>query len=160
LLDAGIEFAKLGGTIDFTASTTDKFIEEGEYRASAALARALNLGVPPGRLTISSDAQGSLPHFDENGNFDGLEVGQISSLLDEFQRAVFDEGVDLATALRAFTANPAAIMGLANKGRIHPGADADLNLLHPGTLALQSVMAKGHWVLKDDKVLANTPFDR
>jgi N-acetylglucosamine-6-phosphate deacetylase len=41
-------------------------------------------------------------------------------------------GVPLATAIRAATATPAAVIGAAAKGRLVPGADADVVILEPG----------------------------
>ncbi len=40
LFQAGIEFAKAGGVIDFTASTTAYDLQHGEVAAAEALARA------------------------------------------------------------------------------------------------------------------------
>ncbi|KKL05726.1 hypothetical protein LCGC14_2603140, partial [marine sediment metagenome] len=45
LLDAGIDFCKAGGTIDFTTSTTEYDLAHGEYAAARALAYCLEHGV-------------------------------------------------------------------------------------------------------------------
>lgn len=159
LFDAGIEFALQGGTIDFTASTTDHILAMGEIRASKAFAMALNRGLQSNKITISSDAQGSLPHFDDEGVLDGLEVGRIGSLFEEFALCVKDENIPLEIALEAVTKNPASICGLINKGQIKVGGDADLNLLIPGDLTITSVMSKGVWMMKGGRVCTKTIFD-
>lgn len=65
--------------------------------------------------------------------------------LDRAVRNAVAAGVDLAVALRAATANPAAYLGLAGVGRLAPGYRADL--LHLGAdLAVRAVMRAGRWV--------------
>ncbi|GAA5317190.1 MAG: beta-aspartyl-peptidase [Candidatus Pelagadaptatus aseana] len=158
LFEAGIEFAKQGGTIDFTTSTNDSILKSGEIRASQALAKALQAGVPSDRLTMSSDAQGSLPNFDEDGILESLDVGAIDSLHNEMLRAVKSEGVEFSLALSAITSNPARVTGLHRKGQLKQGSDADLNLLDSESLAISSVMSRGHWLLQNDEMVAQTPF--
>lgn len=48
-------------------------------------------------------------------------------------------------ALGVVTANPARALGLAGKGAIAVGQDADLLLIDPNTLAIQRVMSGGQW---------------
>jgi beta-aspartyl-dipeptidase (metallo-type) len=43
------------------------------------------------------------------------------------------------------TANPARALGLAGKGVIGVGQDADLLLIAPGSLAIERVMSGGQW---------------
>jgi len=159
LLEEGMEFARRGGSIDFTASTTEHILAMGEVRASEALARALEAGVPDNCLTISSDAQGSLPHFDEHDRLDGLDVGSISSIHEEWVRAVSQHQVAIPTALAAVTRNPARTIGLKRKGEIAVNMDADFNLLEPGSYAINSVMSRGRWLMRDGKITAKTAFD-
>lgn len=151
LLDTGVEFVKRGGVIDFTASTTDQLLAMGELRASKAMAYALSQSVPLERITLSSDAQGSLPHFNERGELESLQVGKIQSLLEEFKMAVTVEGVEVSDALATVTQNPADIVGLKNKGRIAVGVDADLIVMEKDALQLNSVMAKGAWLMRERK---------
>lgn len=158
LLEQGMAFARAGGSIDFTASTTEHILAMGEVRASEALARCLDAGVPENRLTISSDAQGSLPHFDEQGRLDGLDVGSIASVHEEWVRAVTDHQVSVSSALSAVTRNPAKVTGLQGKGEIVVGADADMNLLQPDTYVIDSVMSRGQWLMRDGSVTAKTAF--
>ena len=159
LLEQGIEFVRAGGAIDFTASTNDHLLSQGEVRASEALAYALELGADEQRLTISSDAQGSLPHFDEKGRLDGLDIGSLTSVHEEWTRATRNHQVAIPTALAAVTRNPARICGLSHKGEISVGKDADLCLLQPDTLAIDSVMSGGRWLMRAGKIIATTAFD-
>lgn len=159
LLESGSLFAKQGGTIDLTASTNDHLIAMGDVRASDALAFLLEDGCPANCITFSSDAQGSLPHFDSNGRLDGLDIGSISSLHEEMVRAVKEFNISLTTALSCITKNPAKITGLKGKGEVRVGGDADLLLLEPESLAIDSVMSRGQWLKLDGVMLAKTAFD-
>jgi beta-aspartyl-dipeptidase (metallo-type) len=143
LLADGFEFVREGGSIDFTTSSTPDFVAAGEIPAALALADALAAGLPIERLTMSSDGQASLPHFDAQGRLLSLEVAPIASLLASVREAVELHGVPLATALAAATSSPAAVWGLPRKGGIVPGLDADLILLDRETLALRWTMAAG-----------------
>ncbi|MGL6291152.1 MAG: beta-aspartyl-peptidase [Silanimonas sp.] len=143
LLADGFEFVREGGSIDFTTSSTPDFVAAGEIPAAQALAEALAAGLPIARLTLSSDGQASLPHFDAQGRLVSLEVAPIASLLASVREAVEQHRLPLATALAAATSSPAAIWGLARKGGIAPGMDADLILLDRDTLALRWTMAGG-----------------
>jgi cytosine/adenosine deaminase-related metal-dependent hydrolase len=49
--------------------------------------------------------------------------------------------------IAAMTRNPADAYGLGTKGRVEPGADADLLLLDPGTGALSAVYGAGRPLL-------------
>jgi beta-aspartyl-dipeptidase (metallo-type) len=144
LLADGFEFVREGGSIDFTTSSTPDFVAAGEIPAARALAEALAAGLPVSRITLSSDGQASLPHFDAQGRLASLEVAPIASLLDSVRAAVQVHGVALADALAAVTTSPAGIWGLARKGGIVAGMDADLVLLDRDSLALKWTMARGH----------------
>ncbi len=143
LFAEGLDWVAAGGSIDFTTSSTPAFVAAGELPAARALAQALAAGAPVAHLTLSSDGQASLPHFAADGRLVALEVAPIGSLLDSLREAVSQYGVALADALAAASASPAAIWGLPRKGRLAPGADADLILLERGSLALRWTLAGG-----------------
>lgn len=152
LFEASIAFAKMGGTIDFTASEDPDFWEreDDEVRFSKGLKRLLDEGIGLDQFTMTSDGQGSLPYFDENNQFLGLGVGSSRALMVGIKEAVQVEQIPLEIALRAITSNPAKILKLAQKGRIAPGMDADLCLLNQDTLDVETVIAKGK-VMVDKK---------
>lgn len=156
LFEASIAFAKMGGTIDFTASEDPDFWEreDDEVRFSKGLKRLLDEGIGLDQFTMTSDGQGSLPYFDENNQFIGLGVGSSRALMVGIKEAVQVEQIPLEIALRAITSNPAKILKLAQKGRIAPGMDADLCLLNQDTLDVETVIAKGKVMVdkKDVKV--------
>lgn len=143
LLAQGPAWADRGGTLDLTTSTSDDLLAAGEVPAAEALARLLAEGVAPQRISLSSDGQASLPHFDSEGRLLGLEIADIGSLHGALVAAVRRHGVPLEQALPTLTRTPADVWGLRQKGRIMPGADADLLLLDEASLGIQAVVAAG-----------------
>jgi beta-aspartyl-dipeptidase (metallo-type) len=159
LFQAGIEFAKAGGVIDFTTSTTAYDVQHGEVAAAEALARALQAGVPAMNLTLSSDGNASLPIYNSNSELVGLEVGKVQSLYQVARQAVLEHQVTLTDAITAITAAPAAVLGLRHKGHIAAGLDADLVLLHKTDLTIRDVFAKGRQLVKEGKALVKGTFE-
>ncbi len=116
------------GYVDITTSSYP-FFAEYEVKPSRAFAELLNAGVPQGHITMTSDGNGSLPHFDESGELIQLEMGQPKTLFDETVDAVVMGKLPLEVALTASTSNVAQILKLKSKGRIQAGVDADLVIL-------------------------------
>ncbi len=143
LFVTALDYARHGGYIDFTTSTTPQLIAQGEIKCSRGLKEALDAGIDISRITFSSDANASLPLFDANNTFVGLGVGDIGSLFAEVRDAVIDEQLPLELALRVITANPAMILRLAQKGQLRPGADADVVILNRDDLSIRAVFAGG-----------------
>ena len=160
LMSDGIDYARrLGGYIDLTTSSDPDFLDPDEVKASAGLKMALDAGVDAGHITFSSDGQGSLPVFDEKGNFRHLGVGKVSSLYREMKDAVVKDGVRLADALKTVTSNPAFLLKLKGKGRITEYADADLVLSASDTLEIDTVIAGGETVVSGGEVLKRGTFE-
>ncbi len=159
LLEAGIEWVKLGGYIDFTTSTNQTFIDEGEVPAAKALAQCLQRGLNVANLTMSSDGNASLPVFDSDGELMGLEVGQVRSLYDSFTQAVLKYDVTIADALASVSLSPANLLKLKHKGRIEVGADADVLLLNKDWLVLDQVYAKGRCMVSGGKPVVKGTFE-
>ena len=106
---------------------------------------AIDAGVNPDRMTISSDGQGSLPMYSSDGEFLGMGVGQSSCLLKEVKECVFKTEIPLEIAISTITSNPADILRLKGKGKVEEGYDADLCILDQ-ELQLVEVIAKGNTV--------------
>ncbi|USK29364.1 beta-aspartyl-peptidase [Bacillus sp. CMF21] len=143
LFEEGIRYTEIGGYVDLTTSTIPHFLEEGEVKCSKGLRLMLERGVSINQITFSSDGQASLPYFNEDGDFAGLQVGRVSSLFKEVRSSVLDEGIPLESALQVITSNPARILKLINKGEIREEKDADLVLLDKEKLTIDTVIAKG-----------------
>ncbi|MFQ2099791.1 beta-aspartyl-peptidase [Aeromonas sanarellii] len=144
LFAEAIDWGRAGGWVDLTASSFPDLLDDGEQLAADALVGLLAAGVPWERISFSSDANASLPRFDGEGRLIELRSGQIGSLWQQCIRACA-LGVPLASALAVVTANPARALGLAGKGSLGVGQDADLLLIDPETLAIERVMSGGQW---------------
>ncbi|HEV7525150.1 MAG TPA: amidohydrolase family protein [Acidimicrobiia bacterium] len=73
---------------------------------------------------------------------DGTLAGSTLTM-DVVLRNVVSIGVPIAQAVRHATANPARVLSASDRGRIAPGARADLVALDPGTLAVRAVWVAG-----------------
>lgn len=90
--------------------------------------------------TASSDRDG-VPRLP-----DGTLVGSTLTL-DRAVRNVVGLGVPLERAVEMATTVPADLLGLANRGRLAPGARADLVALDPTTLTVRAVWLEGEQVV-------------
>lgn len=144
LFAEAIDWGRAGGWVDLTTSSFPELLDDGEQLAAEALVALLAAGVPADRISFSSDANASLPRFDGEGRLVEMRCGQIASLWQECVRACA-LGVSLEVALGVVTANPARALGLAGKGVIGVGQDADLLLIAPEHLAIERVMSGGQW---------------
>ena len=144
LFQKAIEYAVNGGAVDFTGNEEIDYWETvcDEVRVCKGIRRMLDAGVNPKHITISSDGQGSLPIFNEKGEFLRMGMGQSSCLLKEVKECVEKAGIPLETAISTITANPAEILSLKGKGKIQEGFDADLCVLDQG-LEIQEVDCTG-----------------
>jgi beta-aspartyl-dipeptidase (metallo-type) len=159
LFEEGIAYAKSGGFVDFTTSTVQAYLDDGEVPCGEALRRMLEAGVDPGHITFTSDGQGSLPDFDAQGHLRGISVGRVTTLFAAVRDAVQLEKVPLDTALRVITSNPAHLLKLRGKGHLAAGLDADVVLLDPRNLEIHTVIAKGRPLMKAHKPLAKGIFE-
>jgi len=156
LFEEAMELAKTGCVIDITAFP----VEEGEdaWSAPEALTRYLKSGLPPARVTISSDGGGCLPVFDADGRVTQMDVGRPSAMADTL-KTLLDCGQPLERVLPAFTTNPASVLLLAQKGHLTAGADADLVVLDADG-GVMDVMARGRWHVLEGRSAIRGTFER
>ncbi|MDW3227899.1 MAG: amidohydrolase family protein, partial [Acidobacteriota bacterium] len=157
LLEEAVEYAKSGGRIDVTAGTDPDRESDHDVSVETAVRLLINGGVPLERVTVSSDGNGSLPVFDAAGNLTGLTVASPRALLQTFRSLVGRKILTLEQAARLFSANPASIYRLEEKGAVAPGRDADL-LVFDKELQLTDVIARGRVLMKDGKLLVKGAF--
>ena len=153
LLRQAIEFTRRGGYADITVATTPEFIAGGEVPPLQALRDALAAGAPPERLTLSSDAGGSLPLY-RDGELVGLQAASPAVLLELLQTVIRDEADQVDAVIAALTRNPADAYGLAAKGRVAAGCDADLLLVDPGSGELTDVFGRGRRLMQSGEVVS------
>ena len=160
LYQEAVSYAKNGGYIDFTTSTVPQFIEEGEIPAADAYALAIQNGVSDTHMTFSSDGQGSLPLFDQNGVLKGLDVGRVTSMFSTLKTLVCDKNMALDVALKPFTLNPAQLLKLKSKGRIQENADADFVLISEVGFEISDVVSGGKWMMQEGKLKTKGTFEK
>ena len=155
LFDEAMALSDRGCTVDVTAFP----VAEGEdaWSADEAVVRYLDAGLDPSRITVSSDAGGSLPVFDAEGRVTGAEVGSAAAM-GETLRTLLRRGEPLERVLPVFTTNPARLLRLDRKGRLVPGADADLVVLDTDG-AISDVMARGRWHVRGGRTLVRGVFE-
>jgi len=134
-------------------------VEEGEdaWAAADAWERYHDAGCPVDKLTISSDGGGCLPEFDANGEMVKMAFAS-SAGLPETLRELAARGHGLEAILPAMTHNVARLLKLTGKGRIAPGADADLVCLDDA-LGVRHVMAGGRWMVQDGAPVVRGTFE-
>ncbi len=154
LLDEGLNYAKMGGFVDFTTSTGD--LLDQDLQAWKALKQYIENGFED-QITFSSDGQGSLPRFNEKKEFIGLDIGKVTSVYEQFKTAV-KNGVALEKALKAVTQNPAKVLKLFAKGVLAQGNDADI-ILFDQDLTITDVIAKGKVLMTNCKVIVRGTFE-
>ncbi|TVQ12246.1 MAG: beta-aspartyl-peptidase [Bacteroidetes bacterium] len=146
------------GYIDITASSYPYF-PQYEVKPSKAIAGLLKSGVPLKHITMTSDACGSLPDFDENGKLVSLKMGYPKSVFDEIADTVREEKIDLELALTVATSNIADILWLKNKGRIEVAKDADLVVLDQDFNIIHLV-AMGKLMVENSKMLKKGSYEQ
>ncbi len=155
LFDEALALVREGCTIDITAFPVDE--GEDAWPASVALTRYLAAGLPPERVTVSSDGGGCLPSFDEDGRVTAMDVGSPSALGDTLKE-LLASGQPLERVLPAFTSSPARLLMLPGKGRLAAGSDADLVVLDSEG-GIQDVMARGKWCVRGGRPLIQGAFE-
>lgn len=162
LFEDCLNLAAEGGNIDFTGNEDIDYWETicDEVRVCRGIRMLLDRGISSDRFTISSDGQGSMPVFNEKGDFQGIGIGKASCLLKEVRECVQREEIPLEIAVKGITSNPASILKLERKGHIKVGFDADICLLEEGTLELNTVIAKGQIMVRDGEQKVFGTFER
>ena len=95
-----------GGFIDFTAG--EKSIE--------GINTFLNENVPVENILCSSDGWGSIPVFDEKGDFISVKTAPVDTLYKVFKNLVIDNNHPIEKSLKIFTSNVADFFGVSKEG--------------------------------------------
>lgn len=146
------------GFVDITASSYP-YYPEYEIKPSKAIVQLIEAGVPIEHITMTSDACGSLPDFDEKGNLVKLEMGLPKSIFTEMIDSVVQENLPLQDALKVVTSNVADALKLKSKGRIAEGGDADLVLLDDN-YNIAFVIALGKFFMKKGKIIRKGSYEK
>ena len=159
LFEMGLEYVKKGGFIDLTTSCDLNHLEKGELRAGDGLKRFIDEELPIEHITFSSDGNGSMPRFDEEGHLLGLGICSVGTLYREVKWAIIEQNVAIEEAIKVITSNVAEILMLKDKGTIECGKDADLVMVDEKSLEIDMVFAKGKKMVKDGKAIVTGVFE-
>ena len=155
LFEEALALAERGCTVDVTSFPVAE--DEDGWSAVAALTRYLAAGLPPERVTVSSDGGGCLPVFDRDGRVVEMDVGRPASLIETLAGLV-ECSQPLERVLPPFTSNPARLLRLTRKGQLGVGADADLVVLDERGGAAE-VMARGRWHVREGRAVVQGTFE-
>jgi len=102
------------------------------------------------RVTVSSDAFGSSPLFNNQGELIGYGVCKPTTLLEVISESHLKRKHSLHSILALFTKNPATLYQFKEKGQIEKGFDADILLvsIQDNSIQLELTMAKGRVLFK------------
>lgn len=148
LLMEGINYVKKGGYIDLTTSTDIKHLEKDEVLAGEGLKIYLDKDLPIENITFSSDGNGSLPIFDDNGILIEVGKGSVSSLYEEVKKSILKYKISIEKAIKVITSNPSDRLKLKNKGYIKQGYDADFVIVNNKDLSIETVYSRGKIINK------------
>lgn len=155
LIDAGAELVRRGGFIDCTAGSDDVEVETSTQKLLNLLNRD---GVSVDHVTLSSDAFGSQPRFNEKGACIGLTYASPKYLHKTIQILV-KYGMALEDALKLLTATPAHLLTKdGEKGCVKEGADADLLILD-NSLEINSLFVRGKCAMWRGELLMKGRFE-
>jgi len=147
-----MDLVRRGGAIDLNPG-------EDEDRTLSDVAALRDGGVDLTRVTYSSDGNGTLCRFSEEGELVGYGVGKVSALMDALRAIVESGTLPLTDALRLFGCNAAAVLGLPGKGRIGEGMDADILVLD-GDMNVDKVFARGRLMVDEGRAVVKGTFER
>lgn len=145
------------GYIDLTSSSYP-YYPQYEVKPSSAIVEWVKAGVPLKHITMTSDACGSLPDFDEDGNLVQLDMGLPKSLVSELRDTVLEEKFPMENALQVVTSNIADVLKLPQKGRIKKGNDADLVLFND-RFEIAFMVANGQLMIRDYVMLKKGSYE-
>lgn len=151
LFDQAIAFGKLGGMIDITTAAS-KYTDP--YKS---VIYALDQGLSIEKMTFSTDGHAGLTKNDAQGNAIGFRAAAINENLNEMVKLVKLGGLPLEEALKLVTTGPAKNLGLAHKGRLTVGADADM-CWFDDQLQLTDVWCRGQAMMRHGEITFANPY--
>jgi len=155
LFSQALEWMRLGGFIDLTCGP--KPSDGEEVRVPEALSQIKSAGLPLNQVTVSSDANGSMPIFNKKGELAGLTISNQKEFIPTFKELVSKKIVSLEEASAVFSTNAASFYRLRNKGRLLPGYEADILLLDD-SLELKHVICRGNIAVENGRLKVKGTF--
>lgn len=152
LFNQAIEYAKLGGTVDFSTGGTCYDMPNN------CVIKALEQGVPIDRITFSSDGHGGVRRINPKTGEISYRPAPLELNFKETMALVKNHDIPLEQALTLITSNPAIHMNLHEKGRLAIGKDADVCMLNDD-LSLMYVISRGEFAMKEGKIIKKGRYE-
>ncbi|MFB4168357.1 beta-aspartyl-peptidase [Virgibacillus sp. JSM 102003] len=150
LLDDAIALSNKGAFVDITADH-----ETGEW-----ITYFKENGGNMEQLTISSDGNGSLPKFNDEGQLVGYGVASPQTLFSQVVSAIRENRLAISEVLSLVTRNTANALRLDQKGLLKEKSDADILILDKETLDIEHVFSRGKHMIRDKEVMVKGTFEK
>jgi beta-aspartyl-dipeptidase (metallo-type) len=158
-MEDAITWGRRGGFVDVGANYSPDNHFERATPPATAIVRLIEAGVPIGRILLSSDGNGAPPKEEKReGQPARANYMPVGALRAVWRSLIVEEGLAPEQALRIVTSNVADATGLARKGRIAAGADADL-LVFDQDWQVRTVLARGRIMVEDGRPVVRGMFD-
>jgi beta-aspartyl-dipeptidase (metallo-type) len=145
--------------VDLSANLSKRSGSITGMNPDEALQRLRAAGVPLAQITLSSDANVSMPVLDCDDHPVGLHNAPPSILHRELVHVIRSNQLELDQALPLVTTNVARVLGIERrKGSIAPGLDADVVFLDRD-LAVNTVVARGRVMVRGGAPVVKGPFE-
>jgi beta-aspartyl-dipeptidase (metallo-type) len=152
LFEQAKTYAKLGGVIDLTAGEKPgKAVSVPE-----ALEDLIKCGIDMGKVTVSSDGNGSMPAEGNNGS----GVGSVAALFNDIKSSIIDKKINISTALKTVTENVAHVLKLyPAKGTVKVGSDADILVTDKRSFAIDSMFIGGNTYIQNGSIIRKGKYE-
>lgn len=152
LFSQALEYAQKGGNVDLTAGQHDDI----GYTVPDALKLIIDAGISIDKITVSSDANGSMPA--SNGD---LGVGKVSQLFEDIKNSILINKLDFETVIKTVTVNVAKLLRLyPRKGTLKAGSDADMIVLNKNDFTLDKVFINGEQFMENGSALKMGRYEK
>lgn len=158
-IEHAIKWARMGGVLDFSANLSQRCGSVTSINPDEAVRAVLEAGVKLDQITLSSDANVSMPVLDGQNRVMGLHNASPRILHREWLHTIRTNKLSLEQALPLVTSNVAKGLRLDDrKGQLRPGMDADIVFLDD-ELMIDTVIARGKVMLRERRIVAKGPFE-
>jgi beta-aspartyl-dipeptidase (metallo-type) len=152
LLAEGLDYARIGGTIDLSAT-------KNPNSSPAAIVSGLEADFPLERITFSSDGNGSTSSYDDQGNLIRISSMSVDTMPYQVKTLICEYGFSVDNAIQFITSNVAKVLGVyPRKGALQVGSDADILLLNAAQ-DIDTVFARGKMMMRNGEMIEAGTFE-
>ncbi|SMC07412.1 beta-aspartyl-dipeptidase (metallo-type) [Sulfobacillus thermosulfidooxidans DSM 9293] len=158
ILADAVTWGNQGGYCDLTTGIVPTASEPEGLSAADSAVILQQQGVPWEHISFSSDAQGSIPVFDEQGHLIRMDIGSAHTLFDEVVKLQKKTGWSWERCIRPITSTPARILGQNDIGQLKVGSIAHAVLIKD--TQIDTVIAKGHIMMNQGRIMHWDTFEQ